>query len=367
MKKSLCRIFFTICVFSALLIYPSAASSSVSSPATLTVPSVVSQTAILVDADSGAVLYAKNMHQRMYPASITKILTGVVVVKNGEPNDTITVDSQTTNQIHRGDASIALQDGETLTQEQALYAMFLASANDAALALSLHTGGTIPNFVGMMNAQAKVCGAVDSHFNNPDGLPDVNNYTSAYDMAAITKYALEMPELMKYFSARAYTIRPTNKQPESRPLYTLQKMMRRSRYYYPAVFAGKTGWETMSGYTLVTAARENGITLICVTMKSSSAAGAYNDTKNLLDYGFQSGKSLTPLAYVVAPQQSNLAAKAASIPAVVKTEKAVPPFSTKGKFFRYLVVTATLFTAVLFAVFLLGKRRIKKQHRSEPI
>lgn len=250
------------------------------------VPAIQSQSAVLMDAKTGRILYEKNMHSQMYPASLTKIMTGVVAVRLGNPSDTVTVTPEDLKGINSGTASVWLVNGEKLTLSQALYAMFLASANDAAAAIAGHVGGSADNFVKLMNVQAKQLGANDTHFSNPNGLPDKNNLTSAYDMALITKYALTMPDLMKYFGARRYTIAPTNKQPLPRNLETLHKMMKGTRYAYSGVIAGKTGWETMSGHTLVTAAQRNGETLICVVMNTPGASGVYSDTKLLLDYGF---------------------------------------------------------------------------------
>jgi D-alanyl-D-alanine carboxypeptidase (penicillin-binding protein 5/6) len=249
-------------------------------------PDITCKTAVLIDATTGGVLYNKEMHTQMYPASITKILTGIVAIKLGKPQDIITVSKNVTDIITHDYASIALSDGEQITQEQALYAMFLASANDAALALAEHNGGTTENFVDLMNKEATKDGALNSHFNNPDGLPDPNNLTSAYDMAMITKSAIVIPELMKYLSAFTFTISPTNLQPEARGLWTLHKMMKDTVFYDKDVIAGKTGWETMSGHTLVTVAQRGNIKLICVAMKSQTPYSIYNDTKLMLNYGF---------------------------------------------------------------------------------
>lgn len=248
-------------------------------------PSVTAQTAIVADANSGLIYYQKDMHKKMYPASITKIMTGLLAVEKGRGTDQITVTPEVQKGIFSGAQSIGLAVGERLTQEEALYTMFLRSANDSANALALHIGGTMQNFVGMMNARAKALGCTDTHFDNANGLPDKNNLTSAYDMALITQKAVHESLLMKYFGATAYSMPATNKR-KATTYSTLHKMMRNTVYRYDGVVAGKTGWETMSGHTLVTVAKRDGRTLICVVMKSSSGYTVYKDTIALLDYSF---------------------------------------------------------------------------------
>lgn len=265
-------------------------------------PQITAETAIVADANSGYIYYQKNMHQKMYPASITKILTGLVAVENGKDSDVITINGDIGKGMPSDAARIYLEDGEQITQEEALYTMFLASANDSANALAIHNGGSVENFVSMMNARAKELGAADSNFSNANGLPDKNNITSAYDMAIITKKALEEPALMKYFGAKNYTMPATNKRKSSAYL-TLHKMMKNTVYNYDGIVAGKTGWETMSGHTLVTAASRNGRTLICVVMKSESGSAVYKDTKALFDYAFTVPANSSSAQYLASPEK----------------------------------------------------------------
>lgn len=250
-------------------------------------PSISSEAAIVADADTGYIYYQKNMHKKMYPASITKVLTGIVAVENGSDSDTITVTKEALDGINSEVANIWLTEGEQITQEEALYTMFLASANDSANAIAIHNGGSISGFVDMMNSCAKELGAVDSHFSNANGLPDKNNVTSAYDMALITKKALSEPKLMKYFGAVTYEMPATNMRKDACVYNTLHMMMKNTAYKYDGVIAGKTGWETMSGHTLVTAAKRNGRTLICVALKCDTKRSIYKDTAALLDYCFE--------------------------------------------------------------------------------
>lgn len=250
-------------------------------------PIVSAETAVLMDANSGQILYGKDVHKQMYPASITKILTGILAVEKGNPDDVVTVSPYAQSIESGGVANIGLKKGEQLTQNQLLYGMFLASANEAATVLAEHIGGNVQNFAKMMNDTAKQLGAQNSNFVNPNGLPNDAHVTTAYDMAMITKKAVSMPGVMKYFGAKAYTIPATNKTSKPRVLSTLQKMMKKnSGYYNESVIAGKTGWSTKSGHTMVTVAKKGNATLICVVMKSSNSNTTYTDTANLLEYGF---------------------------------------------------------------------------------
>ncbi|ADU27057.1 peptidase S11 D-alanyl-D-alanine carboxypeptidase 1 [Ethanoligenens harbinense YUAN-3] len=249
-------------------------------------PALACATGLVADADTGQIYYQKDMHNRMYPASITKILTALVSVENGDPSDVITVPQDVTQAQGSSVANIALVPGDTITMEQLEYTMFLASANDSAIAIADHIGGSVSGFVDMMNQKATALGAKDSHFSTPNGLPDPNNYTSAYDMALITRAAAQNPTLMRYFSARSFTLPVSALRKGAQSFTTLHKMMKKTAYYDADVEAGKTGWETMSGNTLVTVAQKNGRTLIAVVLDGANSEAIYGDTRHLLDYAF---------------------------------------------------------------------------------
>lgn len=264
-------------------------------------PALSSVAGLVADAGTGQIYYQKDMHARMYPASITKILTGLVSVENGSPSDVITVPQDVTQAQGSSVANIALVPGDTITMEQLEYTMFLASANDSAVAIADHIGGSVSAFVDMMNQKAASLGAQDSHFSTPNGLPDPNNYTSAYDMALITRAAAQNPTLMQYLSARSFTLPASALRKEAQSFTTLHKMMKKTAYYDADVEAGKTGWETMSGNTLVTVAQKNGRTLIAVVLNGANSEAIYGDTRRLLDYAF--AQSADPTAEkLVTPQ-----------------------------------------------------------------
>ena len=210
-------------------------------------PQITGEAAIVMDADTLQIYYQKNIHERLYPASITKILTGLIAAENTSPTDRVTVMPDVTKSQSKDYAHIALLPGENVSVDELMYTMFLASANDSAQVLAEHLGGTVDNFVRMMNYRARQLGCVDSSFSNPNGLPDVNNLTSAYDMALITKAAVNNPALMKYFGAYQYSLHATNMRNDSQVFTTLHKMMKKTVYYDEDVIAGVPASRLMPG------------------------------------------------------------------------------------------------------------------------
>lgn len=156
-------------------------------------PSIMGESGILMEVSTGTILYEKNMHAIQYPASITKIMTALLAIENCRLDETVVVPAEAVYMEDKG-THIALDEGEQLSVEQCLYAVLLASANDAAHALAEHVGGTYENFIVMMNEKAEELGCQNTNFTNPHGLPDENYVTTAYDMALITKAALQYNE-----------------------------------------------------------------------------------------------------------------------------------------------------------------------------
>lgn len=249
-------------------------------------PELYAESAILVDADTGQILLEKNMNKKMYPASITKIMTCLLAMERAKPGDVVTVTDEVVAEVPRDTTHIALTGGEQLTVEQLEYAMMVESANDAASVLAAHISGSTQAFAMLMNDRAKELGAKDTHFSNANGLPDPSHYTSAYDMALITRAAMQHPEFRSLAGATSYEIPPTNKQSETRRLNNRNYMFTLNDTY-PGAFAGKTGWTEEAGHTLVTLAERDGVTLICIVMHSDGVVDAqYIDSTAILDYGF---------------------------------------------------------------------------------
>jgi len=244
-----------------------------------------SETAILIDGDTGQILFERGMHRRMYPASITKVMTALVALERGDMDDIITMSYDAVFSIGRRTSHIALTPDEEITLEHALYANAVASANDASNGIAEHIGGTKENFAEMMNQRARDAGARNTNFINAHGLHDREHLTTAYDMARIMMESIRIPEFVEVFGVQTHTIPPTNRQPQARNLWNTNTMIT-GRYAYDGFIAGKTGFTNQSGHTLVTAARRDGRTLIAVVMQAASRNESRNDTAALFDHGF---------------------------------------------------------------------------------
>ncbi len=246
-------------------------------------PSIMGESGIVMEVSTGAILYQKNMHDIHYPASITKIMTVLLAIENCEMDEIVTVPPEAVYMEDKG-SHIALDAGEQLTVEQCLYAIMLASANDAAYALAEHVGGTYENFICMMNEKAKELGCENTNFTNPHGLPDENHVTSAYDMALITKAALQCDMFQAVSGTSYYEIPPTEHQKDLICMYNHHKMIGKTEFQNEEVFAGKNGYTDAAGHTLVTCAKRGDMVIICVVMQDQGEY-VYQDTLELLNYG----------------------------------------------------------------------------------
>jgi D-alanyl-D-alanine carboxypeptidase len=252
-------------------------------------PEIVTDSAIVMDVETGVVLFEKNAHEKMYPASITKILTGLLAVENSKLDEKVTFSEDS---VFKTEGSgIARDVGEIMTLEQCLYGMMLNSANECAYAIAEHSGGSYDKFIKMMNKRLKELGCKDTHFNNPHGLPDKQHYTSSYDMALIGRAAIQNDTFRKITSTVSYTIPPTNKHiNENTDLLNHHKMLAPgNEFYYELCIGGKTGYTEAAGNTLVTFAEKDDMTLVSVVFKEDTP-NHYTDTKALLDYCFNNFK-----------------------------------------------------------------------------
>lgn len=249
-------------------------------------PEVQSASAIVMEASTGTVLYEKNSTDAHYPASITKIMTTLLALENGNLDDTVTFSSDAVFKTEG--SSIARDVGEQMTLEQCLYAVMLNSANECAYAVAEHIGGTVDNFVNMMNEKAVSLGCQNTHFNNPHGLQDENHYTCAADMAKIARAAWQNETFRIITGTQTYTIPPTNVHSEETLLQNHNEMLyafKTNKYLYDYCVGGKTGYTEAANSTLVTYAQKDGMTLICVVMNVQSP-GQWTDTRSLFDYCF---------------------------------------------------------------------------------
>lgn len=253
-------------------------------------PEVNAISAIIIEADTGAVLYEKNIHEQHYPASITKIMTTMLALEHCSLQDVVTFSYDSVHKIEG--THIGIKEGEQLTMEQCLYAIMLGSANEVSYAVAEHVGGTLENFVVMMNEKAAQLGCTETHFANPHGLPDETHITSAHDMALIAQAAYENETFRTITKTVTYTIPTTNKTEETRPIANHHKMLKKGEFKYDACTGGKTGYTNAARNTLVTYAEKNDLSLICVIMKDEVSRDQYLDTAKLLDYGFNNFKKL---------------------------------------------------------------------------
>lgn len=248
-------------------------------------PQIEGESAVLMDMTTGTILYSKNADKAQYPASITKIMTALLGSESLKATDKFSMSETAAHGItDTQSSSIYADTGEEFTVEQALMAVMLQSANEMTLAIAEQTSGSVKKFVELMNLKARQLGCTNTHFNNPNGLPDEKHYTTANDMAKIARAAWFNPTFRKYCTTGYYEIPSTNKFSETRYLLNHHKMMSGQAYAYDGVFGGKTGYTEAAGNTLVTFARRGNMYLVSVVMQSIN--GAYSDTKSLLDYGF---------------------------------------------------------------------------------
>ena len=267
-------------------------------------PVVQSEGAVVIDAATGAILYGKNQNTRYYPASITKLMTALLVLENCQLGDTVTFSKTATEKLESGAVSLKLTEGDKLTVEQCLYGLLLKSANEVANGLAEKVSGSVS---GLMNQKAAALGCTGTHFVNPNGLNDSNHYTTPYDMALIARAAFQNDTLRKIDTTLSYKF-PATKNAGERTITMGHKMMYSTdSRYYPGIIGGKTGYTSKAGNTLVTGAEKNGVRLIAVVMKSKSTH--YADTKALLDYGFakltntQGSETGSDIAQPAAPAQ----------------------------------------------------------------
>lgn len=258
--------------------------------------SLSSTAAIIMDLSTGTVVYRKNIHKKLYPASITKILTTYLACTHSEPDEKVRFSKNACYNI-QGDASRLwpyTKPGEIISMNDCLYSMMLQSANEVCVAVAEHISGSSEKFVDLMNRQIADWGLKDTHFNNPNGLHDPDHYTSAYDMARIGFYAMKNPLFRKVTGTKTYSVAKTNKYHKKRFLTNHHNMLTAyttAKYEYKYCIGGKTGFTDHALSTLVTFAEKDGTQLVCVVMHGAAATAEgkniYTDTRELLNYAFE--------------------------------------------------------------------------------
>ena len=241
---------------------------------------------VVLDLDTGAWLYSKNCDRQLYPASITKILTGLLTIENADLDAVMTC-SDAVYKLDDNASNIALSEGEQISIRDALYALLLESANDAANALAEYVGGSLEGFSQMMNSRAASVGCTGTHFSNPSGLSADDHYTTAHDMALIAKAAWSNETFRTICGTVEYEMGPTNTYEEPRYFSNHHQMMQMdSEYYTDWCIGGKTGFTQMAWNTLVTFGEKDGKRLVCVLLHGNGADKNYLETIDLMNYGF---------------------------------------------------------------------------------
>lgn len=265
--------------------------SALAAPAWPDGPSLSAESGILIDGDSGAVLYGKNIHEQYFPASITKILTALIIIENCQMDEVVTFSHNAVYNVESGSSNANMEEGDRMTVRDCLYAMMLRSANEVANALAEHAANSTEAFSAIMNAKAASLGCTDSHFNNPSGLNDPEHYTSAYDMALIAQAAFQNETFSQIVSTLYYDLPPTKRNPEGLRIYPGHQMIKKnSPNYYPGAVGGKTGYTSLAGNTLVTCAKRNDLKLITVVLNGHQTH--YTDTRAMLNFGFRNFRSM---------------------------------------------------------------------------
>ncbi|WP_242875269.1 D-alanyl-D-alanine carboxypeptidase family protein [Butyrivibrio sp. INlla14] len=253
-------------------------------------PAIGAEAAILMDARTGTILYSKNIHEELFPASTTKIMTCLLAVENANLGDKITFSNDAVFSVPRDGSSIGMDVGESITLEQALYGIMVGSANEVANAVAEHVSGSIDEFVALMNKRAKELGCTNTHFSNPNGLQTDDHYTSAYDLSLIARAFFDNELLCKVGNTPRYHFTATDTQPDDFYLNNKHKLIT-GEVKYDGIVGGKTGYTDQARETLVTCAERDGIKLICVVLKEESPS-QFTDTAVLFNYGFNNFEAI---------------------------------------------------------------------------
>lgn len=247
-------------------------------------PAISAESAILMDIDTGSILYAKNIHKKSYPASTTKLLTCLIAMEQGNLDDMVSFSDTAVFSVPVDGSKIGMDVGESITLEQSLYGIMVGSANEVANAVGEYIAGSLDAFIDLMNERAKELGCTDSHFMNTNGLHDDNHYTSAYDLALISSAFFQNDMLCKVGNTSRYEFTATATQPDDFILKNKHRLIT-GEDPYDGILGGKTGYTDQSRQTLVTCAEQNGMRLVCVVFKEESPS-QFTDTIELFDYGF---------------------------------------------------------------------------------
>lgn len=264
---------------------------------------ILSPSVLLLDSSSGAILYEKNAHEKLYPASTTKIMTAILTLEYCKLTDVVTVSSNAIYSVPNGYSHANLVEGEELTIEQLLHVLLIPSANDAANVLAEHIAGSIESFCSMMNSKAIELGCECTNFKNPSGIHDDEHTSCAYDLGLMGKCAMQNPTFRKIVSETRYTLPKTNKYfEENRIFNTTNELLkvnyssRANNYYYENAIGMKTGYTVKANQCIVAAAKKNDVEVIAVVLNGSNTenglSSRFLDCKTLFNYAFSNYSAL---------------------------------------------------------------------------
>ena len=248
-------------------------------------PEVSAEGAILIEAKTGAILYAKNIDERLYPASTTKILTCTLAMENCDLDEMITFSKEAINSVPWDGSKVGMDPGNSITMEQALEAILVGSANEVSNGVAEHVAGSMDEFVNMMNKRVEELGLENTHFANANGLYDDNHYTSAHDLAIIAKDFFSYEILCKLSRTPKVDFTPTATQPDEFTINSKNLLLPGKKYEYEYLVGSKTGYTDKARQTLVSCAKKDGMELICVVLMEESPT-QFTDTRALFEYGF---------------------------------------------------------------------------------
>lgn len=263
---------------------------------------IYSEAAILIEQKTGKILYEKNIHDRKYPASTTKILTAILAIENCDLNEMATASQGAIDALKDGYTKANIQVGESFTIDQLISVMMIQSANEAANVIAEHISGSVAEFSKLMNKKAKEIGCLDTHFVNPNGMHSEDHYSTAYDMALIARYCMKNEKFREYVVLKEASLPRTefwqDEQVEEngeRIFYNTNNMMQKdNKFYYPTCIGIKAGFTTPAKNCLVSASNKNGFEVISVILHAESTedgqSARYVDTINLFNYGYENYK-----------------------------------------------------------------------------
>lgn len=263
---------------------------------------IYSESAILMESKTGKVLYEKNMNERKYPASTTKILTAIIALEKCELNETAVASANAVNEIKSGYTKANIQVGETFTIEQLLNVMMVQSANEAATIIAEHISGNVEEFSKLMNQKAQEIGCKNSNFVNANGVHSDNHYSTAYDLALIARYCMEndkfrsLANMMECSLPRTEFWQDEQVEENGERVFknTNKLLLSDNKYYYPYAIGIKTGFTTPAKNCLISASNKDGFETIAIVLHAESTeegeSARYLDTINLFEYGYNNYK-----------------------------------------------------------------------------